>query len=68
MTQTGDNTAGVREFVRSDRILTVKMMAVKVNVSWETIRLRSGAEINLCQDGAQQSHTATAECTVEHCF
>ena len=29
---------------------------------------RTGDEKNLCLDGAQESHTATARCTVEHIF
>jgi len=36
---TGDNTAGVRELVRSDRRLTVQVIADKLNMSRETARL-----------------------------
>jgi hypothetical protein len=38
-TRTGDNTAWVRELVRSDRRLTIKMIADEVNMYRETIRL-----------------------------
>jgi len=35
----GDNAAWVRDLVRSDRRLTVKLIAVKVNMNRDTIRL-----------------------------
>jgi len=38
-TGTGDNTTRVRELVRSDRRLTVKMIADEANMNRETIRL-----------------------------
>ena len=37
--QIGDNTARVRELVRSDRRLTVTMIANEVDRNWETVRL-----------------------------
>jgi len=37
--RTGDNTAQARELFRSDRRLTVKMIADEVNMNWETFRL-----------------------------
>ena len=37
-TRTSDSTARVCELVRSDRRLTVKMIADEVNVSWEAVR------------------------------
>jgi len=48
---TGDNTARVRELVRSDRRLTVKMIADGVNMNWETVRLTLTEELwmrNIC--------------------
>jgi hypothetical protein len=36
-TRTGDNTTWVREFVRSDQRLTVKMIVDEVNTNCETI-------------------------------
>jgi hypothetical protein len=38
-TRTGDNTARVRELVRSDRRFTVRMIAGQVNINRETVRL-----------------------------
>ena len=38
-TRTGDNTARVRELVRPDRRLTVKMIADEVNINRKTVRL-----------------------------
>jgi len=38
-TQKGDNTTRVKELFRSDRRLTVKMIADEVNMNWETVRL-----------------------------
>jgi hypothetical protein len=38
-TRTGDNTAGIREPVGSNRRLTVRMFADEVNMNWETVRL-----------------------------
>jgi hypothetical protein len=37
--RTGDNTAWVRELVRSDRRFTVQMIADKLNMNQETARL-----------------------------
>ena len=37
-TRTGDNTARVRELVRSDRRLAVRMTVDKVNMNRETVR------------------------------
>jgi len=57
-TQTSDNTAWVRELVRSNRRLTVKMIADEVNVTREAVRRILTEELwmrkNLCQDGAQK--------------
>jgi len=36
--RTSDNTARVQELVRSNRRLTVKMIADKANVNWEAVR------------------------------
>ena len=63
-TQTEENTARVTEFVRSDRRLRVRMIADKVNIkpgnsSFDTDR-RTWDEKKFCQDGAQESQTATA--------
>jgi hypothetical protein len=38
-TRTGDNTARVRELVRSDRRLTIRMIADEVNMNRKTVRL-----------------------------
>jgi len=38
-TRTGDNTASVRELVRSDWRLTIRMIAYEVNMNGETVRL-----------------------------
>ena len=38
-TRTGDNTSHVRELFRSDRRLTVRMIADEVNMSRENVRL-----------------------------
>jgi len=68
-TRTSDNTARVRELVRSDRRLTVSMIAHEMNVNREAVRLILtevlGMRKNLCQDGAQKSERATAGYTGE---
>ena len=68
-TQTSDNTARVRELVRSYRRLTVNMIANEVNVNQEAVRRilteELGDEKNLCQDGVQKSDTAIEECARE---
>jgi hypothetical protein len=46
-TRTGDNTTRVRELVRSDRILTVKMIADEGNMNWETFRLILTEELGM---------------------
>jgi hypothetical protein len=46
-TRTGDNTARVRELVRSDRRLTVKMIADEVNMNRETVRLILTEELGM---------------------
>jgi len=48
-TRTGDNTARVRELVRSDGTLTVKMIADEVNMNRETFRLILTEELRLRQ-------------------
>jgi hypothetical protein len=48
--RTGDNTARVRQLVRSDR-RTVRMIADEVNMNRETVRLKLTAELrmrNIC--------------------
>ena len=72
-TQRGDNTAWVRELVRSDRSLTVRMFADEVNMNRETGPAFDtdwiiGDEKNLCQDGTQESHRATEGCAIERSF
>jgi len=42
---TGDNTARVRELVRSDQRLTDKMIADEVNINGETVRLTLTGEL-----------------------
>jgi len=68
-TLTSDNTARVRELVRSYRRLTVNMIANEVNVNQEAVRRILNEELgmrkNLCQDGAQKSDTATEGCACE---
>jgi len=39
--QTGDNITRVRELVRSNRRLTVKMIADEVNMNWHTVCLKN---------------------------
>jgi len=46
-TGTGDNTARVREFLRADRKLTVRMIADEVNMNPETVRLILTEELGL---------------------
>jgi hypothetical protein len=46
-TRTGGNTARVKEFVRSDRRLTVKMIADEVNMNRETVRLILTEELGM---------------------
>ena len=46
-TRTGDNTAWVRELVRSDRRLTVKMLADEINMNRETVRLILTEELGI---------------------
>jgi len=46
-TRTGDNTAGVRELVGSNRRLTVRMIADEVNMNWETVRLTLTEEFGM---------------------
>ena len=70
-TGTGDNTARVRELVRADRRLTVRMITdgehEPGNRTFDT-DWRIGDEKNLWQDGTQESHRATAGCAVERSF
>ena len=44
------------------------MIADEVNMNQETVRLVMGDEKILCQDGAQETHTATAGCVVKRDF
>jgi len=50
----GDNTARERELVRSERRLTVQMIADKMNMNRETVHLilteELGMKKNLCHD------------------
>ena len=46
-TRTGDNTARVRELVRSDRRLTVRMIAGEVNMNRETVCLILNEELGM---------------------
>jgi len=46
-TRRGDNTARVRELFRSDRRLTVKMIADEMNTNWETVRLILTEELGM---------------------
>ena len=46
-TRTGDNTARVRELVRSDRRLAVKMIADEANMNWKTVRLIPTEELGM---------------------
>jgi len=46
-TRTGDNTARVRELVRSDRSLTVKMIADVVIMNRETVSLILTEELGM---------------------
>jgi len=46
-TRTGDNTARVRELVRHDRRLTVRMIADEVNMKRETVRLILTKELGM---------------------
>ena len=61
------NTVPVREPVRSDRRWAVKMIADELKWSgkpfvwyWQTKWF--WGQRNLCQDGSEESHTATARC------
>jgi len=45
--RTGDNKAQARELFRSDRRLTVKMIADEVNMNWETVRLVLTEELGI---------------------
>jgi len=70
-TWASDNTAWVRELVRSDRRLTVKTTADEMSMNREIVRLILTEEVgqnNLCQDGAQESHRTSAGCAVERSF
>ena len=46
-TGTGDNTTRVREFLRADRKLTVRMIADEVNMNPETVRLILTEELGM---------------------
>jgi hypothetical protein len=46
-TWTGDNTAQVRELVRSDQRLTVRMIVEEVKMNWETVRLTLIEELGI---------------------
>jgi hypothetical protein len=46
-TRTGDNTTQVRELVRSDRRLTVRMISDGVNMNRETVRLILTEELEM---------------------
>ena len=46
-TRTGENTTRVRELVRSDRRLTVRMIASEVNMNRETVRLILTTELGM---------------------
>jgi hypothetical protein len=46
-TRTGDNTARERELVRSDRKLTVIMIADEVNMNRETVRVKLTEELGI---------------------
>ena len=66
------NTARVRELIRYDRRLTVRMIADEVTMNRETVRLiqteELGDEKNLWSSGAQESHRAATRCAVEGSF
>jgi len=65
-TRTSDNTARVPELVRSDRRLTVKMIADEVNVNREAVRRKLTEELGMrkiCAKMVPRNLTrATAEC------
>jgi hypothetical protein len=46
-TRRGDNTARVRELVRSDRRLTIQIIADEVNMNWRTVRLIVTEELGM---------------------
>jgi len=46
-TGTGDSTARIRELVRVDRRLTVRMIAGEVNMNQETVRLKLSEELGM---------------------
>jgi hypothetical protein len=48
-TWTDDNTAWVRELVRCDRRLAVRMIANEVNMNWETVHLILTEELRMRQ-------------------
>ena len=57
---TGDNTAWVRELVRSNRRLTVKMIAYEVNMNRKTVRLILTEDLgrrNICTKMAPRNLT-----------
>jgi hypothetical protein len=57
-TGTGDNTAWVKEIVRADQRLTVRMIAGGVTMNRETVRLILTEELGMrkmCQDGVQET-------------
>ena len=57
-TKTADNIGKVKELVRSDCRLTVRIMAEKLNINHESVRTILSEELNMrsvCQDCAQAS-------------
>ena len=69
--RTSDNTARVRELVRSDRRLTVNMIAGKVNVNREAecrILTEELGMRKICAKMVSRNHKVTAGCAVELSF
>ena len=52
-TRTSDNTARVRELVRSDRRLRIRMISDEVNVNWEAVRQILTEELWMTKIGAK---------------
>ena len=70
-TGTGDNTAWVRETVRADRRLTIRMTADGVTMNRETVRLILTEELGMrkiCAKMVSRNHKVTAGCAVELSF
>ena len=68
-TRTGDNTARVRELVRSDRRLAVRMIADEVNMNRETVHLILSEELGMREICAKMvTRNLTEQQRVERSF